>query len=104
VVFDRSPICTWALAEFLGYPPSAALRREVERIVDEGVFERRVFFVLNLGFVTPTAARWISFEDTLRFEAVHAEVYRRFGFDCVGIEPGPLAARAAVVAAAMLAG
>jgi predicted ATPase len=51
--FDRSPICTWALGVFLGYPPSAALRHEIERIEREGIYQRPVFFIRNLGFCTP---------------------------------------------------
>jgi predicted ATPase len=101
VIFDRSPICTWALAEFLGYPPSEVLREAAERIVRESVYEWQVFFARNQGFVTPTDARRISFEDSLRFERVHEDVYRRFGFDCLAIEPGPVEARAAAVEAGM---
>src|SRR5580704_18022468 len=67
VVFDRSPICTWALCEFLGRAPSPILTAEVERVQREAIYERRVLFVQNLGYVTPTEARRISFEDTLRF-------------------------------------
>ncbi len=95
--FDRSPICTWALADFLGYAPSPLLRAEVARIERERVYERRVFFVENLSFVTPTAARRISFEDSLRFERVHADAYRQFGYEPVPIGPGDLHARADAV-------
>ena len=101
VIYDRSPICTWALAAFLGRPPGEALRREARRIRRDGVYERRAFFIRNQGFVTPTDARRISFEESLRFERVHAAVYRRFGFDCVPVEPGPLEARAAIIEAAL---
>jgi len=101
MVFDRSPICTWALAEFLDISPTSDLRAEAERIVRDRVFDQRVFFIQNLGFVTPTDARRISFEDSLRFEAVHADVYGRFGFECVTIAPGPLSVRAAAIEAAM---
>ena len=92
--FDRSPICTWALAEFLGREPSPTLKAEIARIEAEGVYERQVFFVQNLGFVTPTAARRIRHEDALRFEQVHLEAYRRFGYDLVLIPPGDLNGRA----------
>ncbi|WP_340646332.1 AAA family ATPase [Phenylobacterium sp.] len=92
--FDRSPICTWALSEFLGFPPSPALKAEIDRIAAEPVYARRVFFIQNLGFVTPTAARRISYEDALRFEQVHLEAYRRFGYELTLIPPGPLEARA----------
>jgi predicted ATPase len=101
VIFDRSPVCTWALAEFLDYPPSPALRREMERIERDKIYETRVFFVENQGFVTATDARRISFEDSLRFERVHAEVYRRFSFELVPIRPAPLEDRAAEIEAAL---
>ena len=67
---------------------------ELERIEAGRVYEPQVFFIRNLGFVTPTAARRISHEDALRFEAVHIEAYQRFGYDLVMIPPGDLAARA----------
>ena len=101
VFFDRSPICTWALAEFLGREPTPALIDEVARIEREGVYERRVFFLENLGFVTPTEARRITYEDTLKFEAVHRNVYRRFGYELVLTPAADVEARFGVVAAAI---
>jgi hypothetical protein len=38
----------------------------------------QVFFIRNLGFMRPTEARRISFQEALRFEPIHEEVYRRF--------------------------
>lgn len=93
VVFDRSPICTWALCEFLGHHPPASLVEEVERIERESIYDRRVFFIQNLGSCTPTAARRISFEESLRFEEVHAQVYRRFRYDSVSIAPADISSR-----------
>ena len=46
---DRSAICTAGLAVYLGYPPSDALSRELTRLDKEAVFQRRVFFIQNLG-------------------------------------------------------
>ena len=92
--FDRSPVCAWALGEFLGFPPSPALRAEMARIAAERIYEAQVFLIQTLGFVTPTAARRISYEDALRFEQVHLETYRRFGYQLVMIPPGDLEARA----------
>ena len=92
--FDRSPVCALALAEFLGFSPSPRLEAEIARIKAESVYELRVFFIQTLGFVTPTAARRISYEDALRFEQVHVETYRRLGYDLVFIPPGELEARA----------
>jgi predicted ATPase len=94
---DRSAICTVALAEYLGYPISSALASEMERIKIKKIFERRVFFVRNLGFVVRTEARRISFEDTLRFEQIHERTYRSHGFEIVSVEPGSVADRVATV-------
>ena len=98
---DRSAICTLALARWLGFEPSEALRAELERIEREGVYESQVLFVQNLGFVTPTDARRISFEDSLRFEAVHAEVYRELGYECVTIPAAPAPQRLVMLKAAV---
>ena len=98
---DRSAVCTAALADYLGHPVSAGLRRELQRIETAAVFERRVFFIRHLGFVVPTAARRISFADALRFEQVHEATYRRYGYQLVPIAPGPLANRVAAIKAAL---
>ena len=87
---DRSAICTAALAVYLGYPLSDMLSRELQRIETETIYQKDVFFIQHLGFITPTEARRISFEETLRFERVHEEIYRNFGFACVPIAPGSL--------------
>ncbi len=100
VFFDRSPICTWALCEFLGRAPPGSLVDEMRRIEREGVYQRRVFFIRNLGFVTPTEARRISFEDSLRFEAIHAEVYRRLGYELVDVPPASVEDRLDLIAGA----
>jgi len=97
VFFDRSPICALALARFLGHPASPLLREELQRI--EGLYERQVFLVQGLGFVTPTAARRISLEDALRFEAVHEAAYRERGYELVLVAPGAPATRVASVLA-----
>jgi predicted ATPase len=93
VFFDRSPICTWALCEFLGRAPSALLKAEMARIERDAIYQRRVFFVRLLGFIVPTEARRISLEDARRFEDVHAEVYRRFGYEPVDIPPADVQSR-----------
>jgi predicted ATPase len=85
---DRSAICTAALAVYLGYAFSDALSRELKRIETEAIYQKRVFFIQNLGYVKPTKARRISFEEALRFERVHEETYRNFGFELVPIAPG----------------
>jgi predicted ATPase len=94
---DRCVVCTAALATYLGYPFSPGLISELERVRTEGIYQRRVFFVRNLGFVTPTDARRISFEDTVRFEKVHEDTYRNFGFELVPVEPATVAERVTII-------
>ena len=90
---DRSVFCTAALATYLGYEASEGLTQELARLAREAAFQKRVFFISNLGFVTPTEARRISFEEALRFERIHEETYRSHGFDLVPIAPAPLEQR-----------
>ena len=90
---DRCAVCTAALAAYLDYPVSPFLRGELERIEREAIYEARVLFIRNLGFVTPTDARRISFEETLRFERIHEETYRALGFELIPIEPATVAER-----------
>ena len=90
-----------ALATYLGHPISNTLSRELDRITTEAIFQNRVFFIRNLGFITPTGARRISFEETLRFELIHEETYRKFGFKIVSVEPGSVLARVAAIKAAV---
>jgi predicted ATPase len=97
VFFDRSPVCTLALSRYLGRPESAQLVAEVERVLRAGLYESTVFFVQNLGFVTPTAARRISLADSLVFEEVHRLTYTELGFRFVEVSAGPLAVRAGLV-------
>jgi predicted ATPase len=99
VFFDRSPICTWALCEYAGRPPPDNLKAEITRIEREAIYERRVFFVRLLGFITPTEARRISLEESRRFEAIHAEVYRRFGYELVDIPVADVQSRLAQITA-----
>jgi len=98
---DRSAMCTAALAAYLGHPISDGLSRELERIRTEAIFQKRVFFIRNLGFITPTEARRISFEETLRFERIHEETYRNFGYEIVSVVPGSLLDRVAAIKAAL---
>ena len=98
---DRCVVCTVALAVYLGYPLSPFLAGELERVRKDAIYQRRVFFVRNLGFVTPTAARRITFEDTVRFEEIHEVTYRDCGFELVYVEPGTLADRVSEIKAVL---
>jgi predicted ATPase len=98
---DRCAVCTAALAVYLGYPLSPFLAGELERLKREALYQERVFFIRHLGFVTPTEARRITFEETVRFEKIHEETYRDFGFELVSIESGSLLERVSAIKAAI---
>ncbi|MFJ9245609.1 AAA family ATPase [Streptomyces sp. NPDC101776] len=100
-IYDRSPICTHALGSYLGRPLPETLSAEIDRITREEIYERQVFFVRTIGFCEPTAARRISFEDSLEFERIHEESYRLFGYDLVDVPAGEVGDRAALIAEAM---
>jgi len=91
--FDRSPICTYALSVYLSMQPSQTLMAEVNRIKQEKIYQKKVFFIENLGFCKPSEARKISFEDSLRFEKIHEEVYKSNGFECIRIAPKSISER-----------
>jgi predicted ATPase len=98
---DRCTVCTAALAVYLGYPFSPSLTCELERVRKEGIYQKRVFFVRNLGFITPTEARRISFEETVRFEEIHEDTYRELGFELVSVEPGSIMDRVKFIKSAI---
>ena len=97
VFCDRSPACTLALSRYLGFATSRLLDEEVRRMAAEGTYEPTVFLIRNQGFVRPTAARQIGFEDSLVFERIHEQVYRDLGFELAEVPAGPLADRVAVI-------
>jgi len=98
-VHDRSAVCTLALARYLGHPVTALLAEEAAWVTSGDFFDRRVFFVRPLGFIQPTAVRRISYAESLAFERVHEDEYRRLGFDLVDVAAGTVAERAAAVGA-----
>ena len=98
---DRCAVCTAALAVYLGRPFSPFLACELERVKKESIYQNRVFFIRNLGFVTPTEARRITFEETLRFEKIHEELYLDFGFELISVEPRSLMERVGIIKAAI---
>ena len=94
---DRCVICTAALASYLGYAVSTILARELERVTKERIYEKRVFFVRSLGFITHTEARRISFEEAARFEKIHEDMYRELGFELVSVGPGSVTERVRLI-------
>jgi predicted ATPase len=95
--FDRSPICTYALSLYLNFPPPSALIEEIERVQKNNIYEKRVFFIENLGFITNSDARKISFEEALRFEQIHIAAYKKFGHECMIIPFLPVAERLKII-------
>jgi len=85
VFFDRSPICTYALALYLNLKISSELKKEVERIVNNQTYENIVFFIENLGFCEKTDIRTISFDECLKFEQIHKYAYQKFGYKLLNI-------------------
>lgn len=96
-LYDRSPICTLALAHYGGRPVPQILAREVSRISREGIYQPRAFFVRLLGFVTPTPARRISFAQSVSFERFHEQAYRGSGYELVDVPAGTVEERADLV-------
>ncbi|HEU0185820.1 MAG TPA: AAA family ATPase [Blastocatellia bacterium] len=90
---DRSVVCTAALADYLGFPTPQNLLQELRRVRAEDVFQSKVLFLKNLGFITPTEARRITYEETVRFEQIHERTYRDLGFEIILIDPGPVSER-----------
>jgi predicted ATPase len=97
-VHDRSALCTLALARFLDRPVTPLLAAEVTRVTRERTFETAVFLVRPIGFIECTAARRISYQDSLAFERLHEEAYREHGFEIVDVPAAGVAQRAAMIA------
>lgn len=97
VVIDRSPICTLAWCRHMDQPPPGRLLDAIEALLADGWLTRTAFLVRLQGSVRATAARRISLEDSLAFEAIHVATYEELGFDLVEVPPGPLPDRVAIV-------
>jgi len=91
--YDRSPICTLVLANWLGLPVPNGLRLEIKRIRSERVYRNEVFFVRSLGFVTPTEVRRINLADSIRFGELHEETYLSLGFKIIYLDPASVPER-----------
>jgi predicted ATPase len=90
--FDRSPVCTLALARFTGAPVGPVLAAELDRI--RGVYEPRVLLFDLLGSITATPVRRISFDEAHRFEQVHVAAYAEHGYTVVRVPAAAPADRA----------
>lgn len=87
--YDRSPFCAYALGRYSShrdnsdFTPSPILLDEIDRCLKTGIYQNKVFFFENLGFIEHTDARKISYEDALIFEQIHLDVYKELGFEIV---------------------
>ncbi len=91
--YDRSPFCTYALAIYLGFELSGSLKEEIEFLQKNETYQKRVFFIENLGFIKNTDARQISYAESLKFEEIHLETYKKFGYECIFIKAAPVLER-----------
>lgn len=92
-IYDRSPICTHALATYLGHPVSQTLAAELDRITSQAIYHPQVLVIRNLGFCEPTPARRITVEESLTFEHLHEQTYRTFGYDLIDVPAADLSRR-----------
>lgn len=90
---DRSVVCTAALADYLRIPSPQNLVEELLRVKTQNVFQRSVLLLRTLGFITPTEARRITYEETVRFEQIHERTYRDLGFEIISIGPASVSDR-----------
>ena len=95
---DRSVLCTLALARFLERPVTPLLEAEVARVAQAGVYERAAFLIRPIGFIVPTAARRISYQESLDFERLHEVTYGEHGFELIAVAAASVAERAALIA------
>jgi predicted ATPase len=86
----------------LGVEPSENLKKSIEDIQNNRVFKPTVFFFENLGFIETTDIRKISFEEALKLEQLHLEVYTTFGYTCMKIPAMSLNERVALVCTSVL--
>ncbi|WP_233579213.1 AAA family ATPase [Micromonospora sp. BL4] len=96
-IHDRSPLCTLALARHLGRPVGPDLAVELDRIVRQRSYQRLVFLIGPLGFVTRTAARQIDYAESLAFARVHEQVYAAYGHRLVDVPAGPVHERITLI-------
>ena len=95
VIFDRSPVCTLALARYVGQVPSPGLLHAAGAARED--YAGGVFFVADLGFVERTAARRMSHSAARAFGQLHIEAYLECGFELVDVPAWTVAERADMV-------
>lgn len=93
--FDRSPVCTLAMARFTGQPVGPVLSAELDRISTDRIYDKRALMLDLLGFITPTAVRRVDLAEARRFEQHHVEAYLQHGFTIERVPAADPATRAA---------
>ena len=58
-----------------------------------------MFFIRDIGFIEPTDARRITFEDSVEFVRVHAETYQAPGYELVDVPRAEVADRTNMIEA-----
>lgn len=92
--FDRSPVCTLALARHTGAPVGPVLAAELDRIKAARVYEPRVLLFDLLDAIEATPVRRIGIEEARRFERLHVEAYAEHGYTVVRVPAAAPADRA----------
>jgi predicted ATPase len=87
---DRSVVCTAALADYLGFVRPETLVQELRRVTAERVFQSQVLFIKNLGFIKPTEARRITYEQTVLFERFTSRLIVNSGMTSSASSRAPL--------------
>lgn len=85
VFFDRSPLCTKALSDFMGRTPGPVLQDAITYTVRHTHRRSQVFLIKHLDFCEQTDIRKISMEDVIRFEHLHRKVYESYGYYCIAV-------------------
>jgi predicted ATPase len=91
---DRSPVCTLALARFLGHPVPHRLSEATAALAADPAVGGTAVLVEGLGYITNTPARRISLPEAQVFEAVHVTAYTQAGIALLSLPPTPPAERA----------
>lgn len=94
--FDRSPVCTLAMARFTGHEPGPVLLAELDRITTDRIYQTTVLLFDLLDAITPTNVRRVTLDEARAFEHVHLDAYAEYGFRIERLPPLPVADRAAL--------
>ncbi len=89
VFFDRSIICTYALAQYLGRDIPKKLLIAINKLPKDAT----VFHIESLDIIEQTSARTLSLSEAKAFGKLHLEVYKHFGYQPIQIPKDTIEAR-----------